>query len=144
LAFRGHYEHSLDAKDRLTVPSKFRKELDGGVVLVAGLDPCVWAFPANGYDGFSAQFIGTTSPLTEKGRILRRHFHGKSFEEKLDSAHRLHVPKPLVELAGLEGPTVMVGMEGYFEIWHPDRWSEADANVIATVAETAEIIGGGE
>ena len=125
------------------MPSKFRKQLDEGVVLVEGLDPCVWAFPAKGYDGFSAQFIGTTSPLTEKGRILRRHFHGKSFDEKLDSAHRLRMPKPLVEHAGLEGPSVIVGMEDYFEIWHPDRWSKADAKVHETVVETAESMGGG-
>jgi MraZ protein len=138
------YEHSLDAKDRLTVPAKFRGDLGEGVVLVAGLDPCVWVFPAASYSGFSEQFIGPTSPLTERGRTLRRHFHGKSQEESLDSANRLRIQKHLLDHAGLEGPSVLVGMSDYFEIWHPDRWAEADAKVQSTVVEVAESMGGSE
>jgi transcriptional regulator MraZ len=144
VSFHGVYEHSLDSKDRLTVPAKFRGDLSDGVVLVAGLDPCVWVFPAPGYEGFSQQFIGSSSPLTERGRTLRRHFHGKSQEESLDSANRLRIQKHLVDHAGLEGPSVLVGMSDYFEIWHPDRWAEADAKVQATVVEVAESMGENE
>jgi MraZ protein len=138
LAFRGHYEHSLDSKDRLTVPAKFRDALSGGVVLVAGLEPCVWVFPASGYESFSEQFIGTASPLTKRGRVLRRHFHGESFDEKVDSNGRVHLPKRLVEEAGLEGTCVVIGMEDYFEVWNTKRWQEAEAEVRETVTDVAE------
>ena len=138
MAFRGHYEHSLDSKDRLTVPAKFRDALNEGVVLVAGLEPCVWVFPATGYDGFTEQFIGTINPLTKRGRVLRRHFHGESFDEKLDSNGRVRIPKRLVEEAGLEGACVVIGMEDYFEVWNEKRWQEAEAEVRETVTDVAE------
>ena len=138
MAFRGHYEHSLDSKDRLTVPAKFRKALSDGVVLVAGLEPCVWVFPAKGYESFSEQFIGTSSPLTKRGRVLRRHFHGESFDDKLDSNGRVHLPKRLVEEAELAGTCVVIGMEDYFEVWNETRWQAAEAEVKETVTDVAE------
>ena len=138
MAFRGHYEHSLDSKDRLTVPAKFRKALSDGVVLVAGLEPCVWVFPAKGYESFSEQFIGTSSPLTKRGRVLRRHFHGESFDDKLDSNGRVHLPKRLVEEAELAGTCVVIGMEDYFEVWNEKRWQAAEAEVKETVTDVAE------
>jgi MraZ protein len=144
LAFRGHYEHSLDTKDRLTVPSKFRSALRSGVVLAAGLDACVWVFPTGAYDGFSEQFIGSTSPLSSRGRVLRRHFHGNSFDDKLDSAGRIRLPKHLVEYAGLGGTCVVIGMDDYFEVWDPKRWAKAEAEMRETVVDAAENLAAGE
>ncbi len=138
MAFRGQYEHSLDSKDRLTVPAKFRAALSDGAVLVAGLEPCVWVFPPGGYESFSEQFIGSISPLSSKGRTLRRHFHGNAFEEKLDSAGRVRLPKLLTEEAGLKGNCVVVGMDDYFEVWDPQRWKKVSTEVRDTVAEAAE------
>jgi MraZ protein len=50
MAFRGQYEHSLDSKDRLTIPARFRAALSEGIVLVAGLDPCVELYTPQGYE----------------------------------------------------------------------------------------------
>jgi MraZ protein len=144
LAFRGHYEHSLDSKDRLTVPSKFRAALSDGVVLVAGIDPCVWVFPTGGYEGFTDQFIGPINPLSQRGRTMRRHFHGKAFEEKLDSAGRVRLPKHLVEHGELSGSCVVIGMSDYFEVWDAEAWKKVDADVAATVGEAAENLAEGE
>jgi len=144
LAFRGQYEHSLDSKDRLTVPAKFRAALSDGVVLVAGLDPCVWVFPTGGYEGFSEKFIGSTSPLSSRGRTLRRHFQGKAYDEKLDSAGRIRMPKPLAEHAALKGDAVVIGMDDYFEVWDAKRWKKVDAEVAETVGAAAEEIAEGD
>ncbi len=138
MAFRGHYEHSLDSKDRLTVPSKFRAALSDGVVLVAGLDPCLWVFPAGGYEQFSDSFIGSVNPLGKRGRTLRRHFYGEAFEEKLDSAGRVRVPKHLIDHAGLKGDCVVRGNGDFFEVWQPAQWKKAGAEVARTVNEVAE------
>ena len=144
MAFRGHYEHSLDSKDRLTIPARFRAALSDGVVLVSGLEPCVWVFPTGGYEGFSESIIGSTSPLSSRGRTLRRHFHGNAFEEKLDSAGRVRLPKHLVERAGLGGTCVVIGMDNYFEVWDPERWTKVDAEVSETVGDAAESLARGE
>ena len=76
-AFRGQYEHSLDAKDRLTVPARLRGPLSDGVVLVAGLDPCVEVFSPQGYDDWSARFLADLNRLGRKGRMMYRRFNGR-------------------------------------------------------------------
>ena len=63
MAFRGQYEHSLDSKDRLTVPARFRGPLADGIVLVAGLDPCVEVFSPQGYDDWSSRFLADLNLL---------------------------------------------------------------------------------
>jgi MraZ protein len=137
LAFLGQFEHNLDAKDRLTVPSKFRAALSDGVILLAGLDPCVWIFPASGYEGFSGQILGGANPLSPDGRKMRRHFFGKANDEDLDSAGRVHIPKALIDHAGLEGGCVLLGMNDYIEVWNAERWPEFDADTKETVSDVA-------
>ena len=67
MAFRGHYEHSLDAKDRLTVPARFRAALADGVVLSAGLDPCVEVYPTAEYARFEQQVLARAQPAEPQG-----------------------------------------------------------------------------
>jgi len=144
LAFRGHYEHSLDSKDRLTVPARFRAALADGVVLSAGLDPCVEVYPTAGYADFERQVLAELNPLSRSGRMMRRRFHGRSHDETLDSAGRVRVPKHLIEHAGLqEGACVVIGVADHLEIWNPPTWAEHDAEIDATAAEIAEELAAG-
>jgi MraZ protein len=138
LAFRGHFEHSLDSKDRLTVPSGFRAALADGVVLVAGLDPSVWVFPPAGYEQFVDRFLAQINPLSPRGQMLRRHFYGNSYDAQLDSAGRIRLPKHLIEHAGLSGDCVVRGNLEYFELMDAARWSKYGAEMRETVPEAAE------
>jgi MraZ protein len=144
LSFRGHYQHNLDSKDRLTVPSRFRAALADGVVLAKGLEPSVWVFAPGGYDRFTQRFLGRTNPLGRKGRMLRRHFHGNSYDEKLDSAGRIRLPRQLVEHAGLEGPCVIVGADDWFEVWNAKRWESYEREMEAAVTDAAENLAEGD
>jgi len=139
LAFRGQYEHNLDSKDRLTVPARFRAALSDGVVLSAGLDPCVEVYPTSEFVAFERQVLSPLNPLSRAGRMMRRRFHGRSHDEALDSAGRVRIPKHLIEDAGLEeGPCVVVGVADHLEIWNTKRWADHDAEINATAAEIAE------
>jgi MraZ protein len=143
LAFRGHYEHSLDSKDRLTVPARFRTALADGVVLTAGLDPCVEVYPTSDYARFEEQVLGELNPLSRKGRMMRRRFHGRSHDERLDSAGRVHLPKHLIDHARLEeGPCVVIGVADHLEIWNTGNWNEHDAEIDETATEIAEELAG--
>lgn len=146
MSFLGQFDHNLDAKDRLTVPSKFRAALADGVVLAKGLDPCVWVFAPDGYDRFTEKFLGETNPLGRKGRMMRRHFHGGAFPDTIDSANRIRLPKKLMEHAGLgEGPCVVIGVgEQWFEIWSPERWESYEKEMDAEVSDVAENLSEGE
>jgi MraZ protein len=138
VAFRGLYEHSLDSKDRLTVPSRFRAALSDGIVLSKGFDPCVWMHTTAEFERLSDRFLSPHSPFGHDARQLRRRFHGGSFDEKLDSAGRIHVPKPLIEHAGLNGPCVVVGTGEYLEIWNAEAWAKQEAELDASAPEIAE------
>ena len=81
MAFRGQHEHSLDAKDRLTIPSKLRAQLADGAVLVAGLDPCVEIWPHDGFDDFAKHILSGLNPLSSNARMLRRRFHANAQDE---------------------------------------------------------------
>jgi MraZ protein len=139
LSFLGQYEHNLDAKDRLTVPSKFRAALADGVILAKGLDPSVWVFSPEGFERFKSNFVGSTNPLGRKGRMIRHHFAALAFDDKLDSAGRIRVPKKLQDHAGLgEGTCVVVGSEDWFQIWSPERWSAYEAEMDSEISDVAE------
>jgi MraZ protein len=139
LSFLGQYEHNLDAKDRLTVPSKYRAALADGVILAKGLDPSVWVFSPESYERFKSNFVGKTNPLSQKGRMIRHHFAGLAFDDKLDSAGRVRVPKKLQDHAGLEaGSCVVVGAEDWFQIWNPKRWETYEPEMDAQITDVAE------
>ena len=138
MAFRGLYEHSLDSKDRLTVPSRFRAALSDGVVLSKGFDPCVWVHTTAEFEQLSDRFLSPHSPFGRDARSLRRRFHGGSFDEKLDSAGRIRVPKPLIEHAGLSGPCVVIGAGEYLEIWNAEAWAKQEEELDASAPEIAE------
>jgi MraZ protein len=143
LAFRGQYEHSLDSKDRLTVPARFRDQLSEGIVLVAGLDPCVQLFAPQGYEEFSDRFLGELNPLSRKGRMMTLRFNASAADESLDSAGRVRIARHLIEHAGLQGPCVVVGARDHLEIWHPQRWAAHYAEIDATAGQMAEELAAG-
>ena len=69
---------------------------------------------------------------------LRRRFHGGSFDDKLDSAGRIRLPKPLIEHAGLSGPCVVIGAGEYLEIWNAEAWAKQEEELDAAAPEIAE------
>jgi MraZ protein len=142
MAFRGQHEHSLDAKDRLTIPARFRAALDDGVVLFEELDDCVSIYPVAEYAELTRNYLGTLNPLTKKGRMMRRRFHARSHDEKLDSAGRVRVPGHLIEHANLKGACMIVGVDDHLEVWDPVAWSKHDAEIDAHADELAESLGG--
>ena len=145
MAVRGVYEHSLDSKDRLTVPARFRAMLADGVVLSKSLDPCVWLYTPSEFESIAERYISPHSPFTQEARELRRRFHGSSFDETLDSAGRVRLPKMLVDHAGLDGPCALVGAGEYLEIWNADAWTNLQADLDARGSDIAQgLLGGGE
>lgn len=143
MAFRGQYEHSLDPKDRVTVPARFRAELSEGIVLVAGLDPCVELYTPGGYDEFSQRFLADLNRLGRKGRMMYRRFNASAQDESLDSAGRVRIAKHLIEHAGLEGACMIVGVADHLELWNPTRWSEHYAELDDQAERMAEELAAG-
>ena len=138
MAFRGQHEHSLDAKDRLTIPARFRAALSEGVVLTAGLDPCVEVYSAADYASRERESLSQLNPLSRRDRMMRRRLLARSHDDSLDSAGRIHLPRHLIDHAGLEGPCVVVGIANQLEIWNADTWREHNEEIDAGAEEMAE------
>jgi MraZ protein len=138
LAFRGQHEHSFDAKDRLTIPARFRAALSEGVVLTAGLDPCVEVYPSGDYSRHEQDALAQLNPFSRADRMMRRRILARSHDDDLDSAGRIHLPKHLIDHAGLEGSCVVVGLVDHLEIWSAATWRQHNQEIDAGAEEMAE------
>lgn len=138
MAFRGRHEHSLDAKDRLTIPSRLRVELAGGVVVAASFDPCIEIWPAAAFADYARRVEGGLNPLSSKARLIRRRIHSAAQDENLDSAGRVRIPKHLVEHAALEGTCVIAGADSHLEVWSLERWAGQEEQMEPEASAAAE------
>lgn len=140
MAFRGHFEHALDAKNRLTVPSKFRAALADGAVLARAFEPCVSVWVPSSWQQFTQNFLSSLNPFSEESRRLQRYFHAGSFDAELDSAGRLMIPPLLIEHAELKKEITVVGNQDSFEVWSRSVWQGYQDNLTKTILEDAEKI----
>jgi len=141
MAFRGHFDYSLDAKNRLNVPPKFRAAFSEGVVLARGLEPCVWLWPPTAFERFTDQVLGNLNPVSAERRKLTRYVAGHSFDAELDAAGRITLNPALIEHAGIGREVVVVGVLDYLEVWSRERWLAGQDELSAEIGEIAEGLG---
>ena len=126
MTFRGLHEHSLDSKDRITVPSEYRGALSDGLVLMQGIEKCVEVWPAAEAEAVEGRMLSGLNPLSREARRIKRSFFAHSASADLDSAGRIKLPSSHIEHAGLSGRCVITGMGPNLEIWNPDTWATED------------------
>jgi MraZ protein len=141
LAFRGHFDYSLDAKNRLNIPPKFRAAFSGGVVLAKGLEPCVAIWTPEGFERHTDAFLADLNPLSEKRRKLTRFFAGGSFDTDLDSAGRVTLNQKLMSYGRIDKDVVLVGMIDHLQVWDRDRWTADQDELPAEIEQIAESLG---
>jgi MraZ protein len=129
LAFTGTFEHNLDAKNRLTVPSKFRTALSGGVVLSRGVEKCLSLYPGATYTEIASQALEGINPLSPRGRELRRMLYSTALETELDSAGRVMLTPRHLEHAGIDREVVITGAGDCLELWDRSAWEAYDRDL---------------
>ncbi len=121
--FLGEYSHSLDLKGRLTIPARFRSELEGGVVTTRGYERCLVLYPLKEWSALASKV--TRLPMASRtARSYSRLIFGGAAEVVPDKMGRILIPAFLREYAGIEEQAVIVGVNTYIEVWNPDRWRE--------------------
>jgi MraZ protein len=135
MAFRGTFDHSLDAKNRLTVPAKFRAALAEGVVLAKGLEPCVSVWAPREYDAYVSSALAGFHPVSQQAQKLRRFFAANSFDTELDAAGRVMLPNFLMDHAGLRKEVVVTGAGQSLEVWDRRAWADYNAALTTDVSE---------
>ena len=141
MTFRGQFHYSLDAKNRLNIPPKFRAAFSSGLVLSKWIDPCVTIWTPAAFEAFTESYLSSANPLSRDRRDLIRYFHHNSFDAELDAAGRVTLNPPLIEHAGLGREVVLAGNHDRMEVWDRRGW-EADQDELGSkVVEMAERIG---
>jgi len=135
--FRGTFDHTLDAKNRLTVPSRYRSALADGVVLAMPVDlrPCVGVWRPEEYDTYTARALAELPPLSSRLSELERFFYGSSHDAELDAAGRIMIPGSLRESAHLVKDVMVVGVGDRLELWDKAAWGEHRSTLLSGVAE---------
>jgi MraZ protein len=134
----GEYDHSLDDKNRLTLPAKFRQSFSDGVVLARGMDGCLAVYTREGWDTFVESRLAVLDPLSKESRQMSRFMFAGASETELDKQGRVMVPAPLVEHAALEREVVVAGVRDHLEIWDRAAWREQLMEVEGSAELVAE------
>ena len=141
MAFNGNFEHTLDAKHRLTVPSKFRTQLAGPVFLVKGVDRCISVYPEQTYSAMTEAALAGLNPFSPEARELRRFFHGNAADVELDSAGRVMLPPSHREHAAIDRQVMIVGAGDSLELWDLDAWTTYETDLTARASELTAALG---
>jgi MraZ protein len=134
----GEYEHTIDEKNRLTLPAKFRRAFADGVVLTRGMDGCVYAYPRPAWEEVVSGRYAGLDPLSGHARQLQRFFFGGAHDEELDRQGRIVLPANLVRHGRLGREVVVVGVNDRVEIWDRAAWAEHVREVEGSVEDVAE------
>jgi MraZ protein len=142
LAFHGTFDHTLDAKNRLTVPSKFRSALAGKVFLVKGGEPCLSVYPEDTYARMTGSALAGMNPLSAQARELSRLFYSNAMGVELDGAGRIMLPPRFMEHAGITSREVVVAGAGdCLELWARAAWETYDADLTRRAPDLTASLG---
>lgn len=129
--FMGEFQHNIDSKGRLIVPSKLRDSLGERFIVTRGMDGCLFGYTLDSWANLEASM--KDMPLTKKdARTFVRFFYSAATECEIDKQGRINIPVKLREFAGLEKTCIIIGVSDRIEIWSEDRWlafsKEAEEN----------------
>jgi MraZ protein len=133
----GEHEHSLDDKNRLTLPAKLRAAFEDGVVVSRGLDGCLYAYPRAEWERL-AQRLAERDDLGEDARSMRRYFFSGASQGELDRQGRLVLSPPQIAHAGLEREVTITGVHDHLEIWDRTKWRQQLHELEGSAEDVAE------
>jgi MraZ protein len=134
----GEYAHTLDDKNRLTLPAKFRESFVDGGVVTRGLDGCLYLFARQQWEDLVSGRLAELDPLLEETRLMNRYFFSGAAEAEPDKQGRINVPPALIEHARLGREVVVAGVQDHLEIWDRAAWREHLKQVEGSAQHVAE------
>lgn len=141
--FIGEYQHTLDNKGRIIMPSKFRTGLGEDFVITKGLDNCLFVYPKNEWEVIENKL--KELPLTNRdARAFVRFFFSGASEVSLDKQGRVLIPANLREHSKLEKDAIVIGVATRLEVWSKDLWenyNEDDSLSYDNIAEKMAELG---
>jgi MraZ protein len=139
--FLGEYQHSVDSKGRLVLPSRFRDRLERGLVVTKGQERCLYVFPIDKWDEEVEQ-VNNLPRTDRRSRNYARSFFGSASDQQLDGQGRIQIPQPLREYASLAKDVVVIGVADRVEIWNVESWESVSGEADEQFAGIEEALSG--
>lgn len=134
----GEYEHTIDDKNRLTLPARIRDSFADGIVLTRGLDGGLDAYPRADWEALVESRLAGLDPFSVEGRRMHRFFFAAAAEAQVDKQGRFMIPAPLLAHAQLGREVVVAGVRDHLEIWDRAAWRRELDEVKGSAEDVAE------
>jgi MraZ protein len=133
----GEHEHTLDDKNRLTLPARLRDQLGERVVVSRGLDGCLNVHAAPEWAKL-AERVGTLDQLSSEARTMQRFFFASAVDVELDKQGRIVIPAGLLESASIGREVTVAGIYDHLEVWDRAAWRDQRQTVEGSAEDVAE------
>jgi MraZ protein len=140
----GEYIHTIDEKNRISMPARFRQELGKKIIITPGLDSCLFIFTIKEWEKVSNRLSDSSADLSflkADQRNFNRYMFGRAAEVEIDSIGRILIPDFLKERIGLKNSAAIIGVKDRVEIWNDKVWSQNQEVVEKQVGALAESLG---
>lgn len=134
----GAHEHTIDDKNRLTLPARFRQAFADGVIVTRGFDGCLYAYRREDWHRLVESRIAALDSLSEETRRLERFLFSGATEADLDKQGRVMLPTQLIEHAQLGREVVVAGVKDRLEIWDRAAWHREQTEFEGRAEHVAE------
>jgi MraZ protein len=134
----GEYEHTIDEKNRLTLPARFRESFSEGVVISRGMDRCLSVYSRAEWERAVDTRLGTLDPLSREARSMQRYFYSGAAEAELDKQGRIVIPAGLAEYAELRRDVIVAGVRDRLEVWNRDTWQKQRDEIEGSAEHVAQ------
>lgn len=142
--FRGQYEHTIDPKGRVSIPSRFREVLSAtsdSRLVITPFEDHLMAYPFEEWRVFEEKMASLSFVKDEEARFVR-YLISSAADCEVDKQGRVLIPPNLREYAGLTNEVVLAGVLKKFEIWDKRRWIEDGKKIQENFGSTKEALAG--
>lgn len=140
----GEYIHTIDEKNRISLPAKFRKELGKKIIITPGLDSCLFIFTIKEWEKVSNKLSNSATDLSflsADQRTFNRNMFGQASDVEVDSIGRILIPEYLKEKIKISGHAALIGVEDRVEVWNDKVWAEVKKECEKKAEGLAEKLG---
>lgn len=138
--FIGEYVHTVDDKKRISLPSKFRKDVGKKIIVTRGLDNCLFIYTIAEWKKIAEELGSGWTRSDQRG--IHRFIYGGAQEVSVDSVGRILIPDYLKKFAGLKSKVVFAGVHNRIEVWNDQKWSSYKQSMEKRAEELSEKLGG--
>ncbi|HHT66728.1 MAG TPA: division/cell wall cluster transcriptional repressor MraZ [Erysipelotrichaceae bacterium] len=137
--FFGSYNHTLDEKGRLMIPSKMRENIGKTLYIMQGYDGSLSLYTESRYQALGEEFARLSFNQSKVRDYLRLQF-ASTFEIDVDKLGRIQLPTALLSKFNISRDVIVLGIGDHIEIWDRAKYEQYEDSIRADFENIAEEI----